>query len=1052
MSQDKELEIKQQFLDEAEEYLQTLEEAVLGLSSRRIDTQKINSALRAAHSVKGGAGMMGYQLLNELSHKLEDSFKVLKVQKQSLEVDADLEHLLLAGVDCLRHVIQCDRQSLSIESDWLNHNAHPIFEQLHERLGEPQAEDANSVLSPEEGQDILPILFETEVEECLQRLEAALTAAEPDPLRTELGLLVQELGGLGEMLQLESFTQLCASVAGFAEVAPDITPVAQEALKAWRRSQALVLTQQLDALPRAIAIEGVAPATVPSLLEPVSAETAELQANLANEENLTNTWGERLSEGDRFNESGLIQFSDPLQDPFSPAFQPTFQTTFPDSFADEIDGSNEVTAPLDSSAYPPGASHTVPDVAKSMNQPRASVASGNISLLAGQPASAEPEEIEADSTVRVSTRHLGQINDLFGELTIDRNALNLYLKRLRNLTQLLSHRVQVLEKSNSELRTAYDRLSMRNGRSPVSSPKLLPASLSHDPAPAYSSALPTPAPFPSHGFDTLELDRYDELHLLAQEVQETVVQVQEVTSDIDLSLEDVEQTARTLNKTANQLQSRLTQVRMRPLSDIVDRFPRALRDLCLQHGKRVRLEVNGANTLIDRNILDALNDPLMHLLRNAFDHGIEDPPSRQAQGKPEEGTIRIAAFHRGNRTMITVQDDGSGIPIEKIRAKAIAMGLDPVLLGAASDEELVSLIFEPGFSTTEQVTSLSGRGVGMDVVRDSLKQVRGDIKVSTKAGEGTTFTLSVPFTMSVVRVLIVESNGMLLAIPSDVIGEMLALDPNAVIQTGDSEMLNVQGTIIPLVVLSRWLRFHGSRYPYRLETPPSIKAPTVLLVEHNSQAVGIQIDACWGEQETAVRRVNSTIALPPGFSNCTILGDGRVVPLVNVSELLHWIASAEASIAAATRESPVEHLNADLLPDPIARPQPTILVVDDSINVRRFLALTLEKAGYQVEQAKDGQEAVEKLQAGLQVNAVVCDIEMPRLDGYGFLAKVKSDPQFEHLPVTMLTSRTSAKHRQLALSLGAIAYFSKPYNEQTLLANLAQHIYGTPPVPTSAAR
>ncbi|GAB4458045.1 MAG: hybrid sensor histidine kinase/response regulator [Elainellaceae cyanobacterium] len=996
MSQDKELEIKRQFLDEAEEYLQTLEEAVLGLSNRRIDAHKINGALRAAHSVKGGAGMMGYQLLNELSHRLEDSFKVLKVQKQSLEVDADLEHLLLAGVDCLRHVIGCDRQNLPIEPDWLHTSAQPVFEQLYDRLGEPQAEDANSVLSPEDGQDILPLLFETEVEDCLQRLETALAAGDPDPLRDELEQLAQELGALGEMLQLEPFTQLCASVAGFAGAAPDVAMVAEEALKAWRRSQALVLTQQLDLLPRAIAIEGV---VLPDLASVSDSASDSLQNLLVHDEI-------NASQFDSSEHSDLFDLSDEPTVPLTVPAQP--QT--PKTRTDEI------------------------------------------SVFAGQPAAAEPEEAEPDTTVRVSTRHLNQLSDLFGELTIDRNALNLYLTRLRNLTKLLSHRVQVLEQSNSELRTAYDRLSVNSGRSPNSA-RLLSASPNSPLQPYATFAPELAASSTAQGFDALELDRYDGLHLLAQEVQETIVQVQEVTSDIDLSLEDVEQTARALNKTANQLQSRLTQVRMRPLSDIVDRFPRALRDLCLQHGKRVRLEMNGANTLIDRNILEALNDPLMHLLRNAFDHGIEDSETRRAQGKPEEGTIQIQAFHRGNRTIITVKDDGNGIPIEKIREKAIAIGLDPVLLSAASDEELVSLIFEPGFSTTDQVTSLSGRGVGMDVVRDSLKQVRGDIKVSTQAGQGTTFTLSVPFTMSVVRVLIVESNGMLLAIPSDVIGEMLALDPEDVIRTGGSDMLNVQGSIVPLVILSRWLRFRGVRYPYRLETPPTINSPTVLLVEHNGQVVGVQIDACWGEQETAVRRVNGTISLPPGFSNCTILGDGRVVPLVNLSEMLHWVASAEAAIATPSHP-PTEDFGfeVDQKGDrALSGSQPAILVIDDSINVRRFLALTLEKAGYQVEQAKDGQEAVEKLRAGLQVNAVVCDIEMPRLDGYGFLAKVKSDPQFEHLPVTMLTSRTSAKHRQLALSLGAIAYFSKPYNEQTLLSTLAQHIHDPSQLSASAA-
>lgn len=1048
MSQDKELEIRRQFLDEAEDYLQTLEDVVLGLSHQRIDAQKINGALRAAHSIKGGAGMMGYQALTDLSHCLEDSFKVLKLQKQSLEVDSDLVQLLLKGIDCMRHVISCDRQGTLLQPDWLTGTAQSVFEQLHQRLGDPPDEDASSVLSADKGQDLLPLLFESEVEICLQRLEAALNDPEQSNLRDEVLLLAQELGGLGEMLQLEAFSQLCASVADYvAAVGSElVNQVSREALQAWRRSQALVLTYQLEALPRAIAIPGFVlpealPETFPEALPDIdlsdsfdldSADQAQAPLNLILDSMAAASW----------DDNSQMAFNEAIYDAqFEPIELPSESVAMP--------------APQAAQAPPPAYQPVVREARKATWQ---------------QP-DADSMEPDLDATVRVSVKQLNQLNDLFGELTIDRNALDLYLKRLRNLAQLLGHRVHVLEQSNSELQTAYDRLARggkrhRNGRL---TQKLLPAGEWHDlgdrsdrngmPQDNFESPNGWPlssdlAVSQTEGFDALEMDRYDDLHLLSQQVVETIVQVQEVTVDIDLSLEDVEQTARTLNKTANQLQTRLTQVRMRPLADIVDRFPRALRELCLQHGKKVRLEVSGANTLIDRNILETLNDPLMHLFRNAFDHGIEAAQRRVEQGKPEEGVIKIQAFHRGSRTIITLQDDGNGIPIEKIRDKAKMMGLDPVLLKAASDEELVSLIFEPGFSTTDQVTSLSGRGVGMDVVRASLKQARGEIKVDTQAGKGTTFTLSVPFTLSVVRVLLVESNGMLLAFPIDAISEILALDPEAILQTAGSEMLNIQGTVIQLIALSRWLKFHSLRYPYRLETPPSVNTPTVLLVQQNSQVVGIQVDCCWGEQETAVRRVDGTIPLPPGFSNCTILGDGRVVPLVNVTELLHWIASSEVSEAASsTPAEPYQNLLPSLPSSDLSQPsqKANILVVDDSINVRRFLALTLEKAGYQVEQAKDGQEAVEKLQAGLQVNAVVCDIEMPRLDGYGFLAKIKSHPQFEHLPVTMLTSRTSTKHRQLALSLGAIAYFSKPYNEQALLANLAHHIHGTSPLPANVS-
>ena len=459
MSQDKELEIRRQFLDEAEDYLQTLEDVVLGLSHQRIDAQKINGALRAAHSIKGGAGMMGYQALTDLSHCLEDSFKVLKLQKQSLEVDSSLVQLLLKGIDCMRHVISCDRQGTLLQPDWLTGTAQSVFEQLHQRLGDPPDEDASSVLSADKGQDLLPLLFESEVEICLQRLEAALNDPEQSNLRDEVLLLAQELGGLGEMLQLEAFSQLCASVADYvAAVGSElVNQVSREALQAWRRSQALVLTYQLELLPRAIAIPGfVLPEALPDALPEAlpdinlfdsfdldSADQVQAPLNLILDSMAAASW----------DDTSQMAFNEAIYDAqFEPIELPSESVAIP--------------VPQAAQASPPAYQPVVREAKKATWQ---------------QP-DADSMEPDLDATVRVSVKQLNQLNDLFGELTIDRNALDLYLKRLRNLAQLLGHRVHVLEKSNSELQTAYDRLARggkrhRNGRL---TQKLLPAGEWHD--------------------------------------------------------------------------------------------------------------------------------------------------------------------------------------------------------------------------------------------------------------------------------------------------------------------------------------------------------------------------------------------------------------------------------------------------------------------------------------------------------------------------------------------------------------------------------------------
>jgi chemotaxis family two-component system sensor histidine kinase/response regulator PixL len=1061
MSKDKELEIQMQFLEEATDYLDTLEEVLLEISAtNRIELDKINAALRAAHSIKGGAGMMGFRTLSDLAHRLEDSFKVLRTRKNSLEIDTQLQSLLLSGVDWLRQIVELLSEGNVVEDDWLGTFCYPVFEELHDRLGDPTPEDASTILSADEGQDIIPLLFETEVEGCLQRLESVFADSQQPCLREEVAIMAAELGGLGEMLQLPAFTQLCQSITHYIAAAvtdTEVEQIAQLALQAWRRSQALVLTNQQDSLPTTIEVGTMAPQSYAQMdllsteeaiaeflasdgvesheLDPMDAiaeflasdavESHDLEVQEAMAEFIASSTVESHDQEAEIVEPNLLEIEDTEETWLNPEI---IAASFESLEAEIVDDNATIDEP------------TSVGVAREFS-------TTDYKFVERKP---EPSLVGKDrevheNTVRVPSKQLEQINDLFGELIIQRNGLNLQMERLRKLVRNLSQRVQILDRENHELRTAYDKITTHVGI-PSNSPSLTYPSQGNSDNSEFEDS--DYSPQLERGFDALEMDRYNELSLLSQEVMETIVQVQEVTTDIQLSVDDTDQFARKLNKTSKHLQTKLTQIRMRPLSDLIDRFPRALRDMNVEYGKNVQLKIEGGSTLIERSILEALNDPLMHLLRNAFDHGIEDAATRRAAGKPEQALIEIKATHRSNRTIITMRDDGRGMDLNKIRDRAASMGLDATLLAQASDEELLSLIFEPGFSTSDQVTTLSGRGVGMDVVRNNLKQIRGDVKVDTSPGVGTTITMSVPFTLSVARVLLVESNRMLLAFPTDVVLEIFLLQNEEVFPMADSEVISWQGNMLPLIRLGQHLEFNCPRYNSPdLETAPAINAANVLIIKGNNQPAAVQIDRCWGEQEVAIRQVEGNIPLPNGFSNCTILGDGRVVVLVNANELLYWITTNQRT--PKTNKLPSTKLKtAFLVPndDKPILPLPdnqkgTILIVDDSINVRRFLALTLEKGGYQVEQAKDGQDALEKLNSGLQVQAVICDIEMPRIDGYGFLGRVKSNNDMKDIPIAMLTSRSSDKHRQLALQLGARAYFSKPYNEQELLRTLEQIIF-----------
>jgi chemosensory pili system protein ChpA (sensor histidine kinase/response regulator) len=270
---------------------------------------------------------------------------------------------------------------------------------------------------------------------------------------------------------------------------------------------------------------------------------------------------------------------------------------------------------------------------------------------------------------------------------------------------------------------------------------------------------------------------------------------------------------------------------------------------------------------------------------------------------------------------------------------------------------------------------------------------------------------------------------------------MLLLQPETILSTAGQQILYLEGYMITFIELSKWLELPSFAGMADTEAVPIIDRPSVLIVDRGGALVGIQVDRFWGEQEVAIRQVEGSIPLPTGFSGCTILGDGRVVPLVDIFALLNWIDDRGALGTSQQKfSSLLNHLDMPISDEPGVIPRSIekdmLMVVDDSITVRRFLAETLEKAGYRVEQAKDGQDALEKLQKGLPIKAVVCDIEMPRLDGYGFLAQVKSDPKCKHIPVMMLTSRSGEKHRRMAMNLGASDYFSKPFKEQELLQTL----------------
>ncbi|CAN1211032.1 hybrid sensor histidine kinase/response regulator [Tumidithrix helvetica PCC 7403] len=943
-----EWKIRLQFLDEARDYLNEIEAEVLGMSDRGLQRQSIDKVLRAAHSVKGGAAMMGFESLSEIAHRLEDSFKVLRVGKTEL-ITGEVEGLFLKALDTMGQVAVKHKQQSEIEPIWLEENALPTFARLQELLGELSAQDETAALSAEVGQDMRLLMFETEVDACLQRLEGVIADPDTKVLREEFAIASQELGCLGEILDLPPFVSLCNEITETLEAnTHDLREVAVAALDIWRRSQALVLVSQFALLPSQFFISPLSDRTL--------IEVEKSEAKQAEVEKLEVKQSENLAIP---NQAKEIEVQSPQLAPQLP--------TEPTTIGDDSD----------------------------------------------------------EATVRIPVRYLKNLTNQIGGLNAERSSMRLQLQRMRDLVQLLGLRVNGLEQSNTQLRETYDRVA--------TSYEPLVAVSERDRRRRFRNSESEDSSSFATRFDVLEMDRYSEMHLLSREIMDSIVQLQEVFGDIDTALGDTEGTERELGRAAVQLQKAIAQVRMRLLDDVLNRFPRMLRELSLAHGKQVELFVRGSSTLVERSILEVLEAPLLHLVRNAFDHGIEDPDTRIKRGKPPKGKIEIAAGYRGNQIVITIGDDGGGIDLTKVRAKALEMGLSQTEIDRASDSDLFDLIFEPGFSTADRVTTLSGRGVGMDIVRSNLRSMGGNVIVESVLGKGTIFVLTIPMSLSIARVLLVESSGLMMAIPTSAIEEMLLLrsleittNPQTI--TGKTqEVFDWEGYSVPLLRLRDRLNFARPQQQIDSIIAPIIDEPLVLVTAPNNIPFAFQVDRYWGEQEVTTRTVQGHLPLPDGFSGCAVLGGGRIVPLLDLDKLLEWSFSTDAlprqtqSLSFGKRDR-----------------RTTVMVVDDSINVRRFLAMTLEKAGFRVEQAKDGQEAIEKLQAGTNVRAVVCDIEMPRLDGFGFLAQSRAHHASKDIPVIMLTSRSGAKHRDLAMRLGASGYFSKPFKEQDLLRTLSQ--------------
>lgn len=644
-----------------------------------------------------------------------------------------------------------------------------------------------------------------------------------------------------------------------------------------------------------------------------------------------------------------------------------------------------------------------------------------------------PGRVFSEQTMRVPVKHLDNLSNLVGELVVNRNSLEQDQERLRQSLDNLLYQVQQLSDVGQRMQDLYERSLLESS--------LLASRQGHRHHPLSSIRSQSDTTVieldpNSNGieYDPLEMDRFTGFHSLSQEMIELIVRVRESSSDIEFIVDETEQVTRMFRQVTTQLQEGLTRSRMVPFAQTADRLPRAVRDISMKVGKQAELVIEGRETLIDKMILEQLYDPMTHLVNNAITHGIESPAVRAAAGKPPAGRIVIRAFHQGNQTIISVSDDGAGIDVERVKAKAVEKGLiSPAEAHSISRLDAYDILFHPGFSTKDQADDFSGRGVGMDVVRTSLSEIRGVINTDSNPGKGTSFTIRLPLTLSISKALCCISDRARIAFPMDGVEDMLDV-PKERIQTNaeGQPCIAWRDTILPLRPLADLLAYNrhlsrGNVYGGNQEDD----MVSIVVLRSAGNFLALQVDQVMGEQEIVIKQLEGPVPKPIGVAGATVLGDGRIMPIADVLELI------DLSMGRIRRDaggSLWEQDGVAAVPEaPAAKAEPMVLIVDDSITVRELLSMTFNKVGYRVEQARDGQEAWEKLRSGLPCDIVFCDIEMPRMDGLELLSRIQKDANLKHLPIAMLTSRGADRHRQMAASLGASGYFTKPYLEEALL-------------------
>lgn len=651
--------------------------------------------------------------------------------------------------------------------------------------------------------------------------------------------------------------------------------------------------------------------------------------------------------------------------------------------------------------------------------------------------------------VRVNINELNKLMNLVGTLVINRNRLDQQVGYLNKVSTELNFTKGKLLKVIRDFKEKHEfsrigewtRGRMGEWENGGEGDSSLPSFFQ---SPTYSLA----------GFSELEFDKYDDFNILARSLTEIGSDISEIINQLNNLFEQFDVDSSQIHRATDQLQEGITDMRMVPVGSLFSRFHRPVRDVSREEGKEVVLSTSGEETRLDKTVIEEIADPLMHLVRNAVSHGIEPPEVRGKAGKSKMGTISLSAYQEGSNVIIKVQDDGGGIDPQKLRETAVKKGIkSQTEVDRLSDKEAIQLLFLPGFSTKEKVTSVSGRGVGMDVVKTNISRLNGDIDIKTELGKGTSFFIKLPLTLIIYQALIVRIAKQEFAIPLSSVEETLLLSPDMIHAIAGEEVIRVRDQVLTFVRLSKLLQLPEEETSKQKHIP-------VVIIGSAEKKIAVKVDELIGREVIVIKSLEDYLKSVKMFSGATISGAGKVRLILDISHLMRVItgqgpawepqAGGKESGRAEERKglnegvSEYEDIEKSLISSPFHPSAPSrsrILVADDSLSIRKVVSHFLSNAGYDVQVAIDGLDAWQKLNGSYQFDLLITDLEMPKMHGYDLIARIRKEGRTDgsplrDLPIIVLTSRAGEKHHQKARDLGADEYLVKPFDEKKLLTSV----------------